>query len=88
MNQDLTQDAFKGGTTTISYSTGSVVPDTSLWKTTDGKVEFILYLEKDTLFPNFPGGNGTKRGTYTKLTKTADGGQSSFTSVKVVAGTA
>lgn len=84
MSQEFTQDAFKVGNNT---STGSTCLETSLYKATDGKIEFIEYIAAGDAFPPFPGGNGTKKCTWTKLSKTSDGGKTSFTAVKVEAGT-
>jgi len=38
--------------------TGTICTDTSLYKCTDNKVEYILHVAAGTPFPNFPGGNG------------------------------
>jgi hypothetical protein len=87
MSQEFTQDAARGGNTTTSFTTGQICPETSLYKSTDGKIEFVEYIEAQTAFPPFPGGNGTKKGTWTRLSLASDGGKTGFTSVKVVAGT-
>lgn len=91
MSQEFTQDFtesqdFRNGNTT-GFATGAICPDTSLYKATDGKVEFIELVDAGAAFPPFPGGNGTKKCTWTRLTLSADGGKTSFTSVKVEAGT-
>ncbi len=76
-----------GNTTTTSYTTGQVCPKTGLWKTTDGKIEFIEYYIVNDLFRNFPGGTGTKKGTWTRVTLATDGSRTSVDAVKVTAGT-
>jgi hypothetical protein len=49
---------------------------------------FIEHIPAGTAFPPYPGGNGTKKCTWTRLSKTVDGGKTSFDSVLVEAGTA
>ena len=83
-SQDFLAGGGNGGTT--SYTTGQVCPKSGLWKATDGKVEIIEYIALNALFPAFGGGNGTKKCTWTRLTLAADGGKTSFTAVKVAAG--
>ena len=63
--------------------TGSLCTDTSLYRTTDNKVEYIEHIAAGTLFPNFPGGNGKGSCVWTKLTLAADGARKSFDAVKV-----
>ena len=63
--------------------TGTLCTETSLYKTTDNKVEYILHIAANTLFPNFPGGNGKGKCVWTKLTLAADGNRKSFDAVKV-----
>lgn len=84
MNEELIQGV---GNSSGSYSTGAVCPKSGLYKTTDGKIEFIEYIAKDDTFPPFPGGNGNKKGTWTRMSVASDGGKTSFTAVKVAAGT-
>lgn len=79
--QEMTQGATIGGTTT-----GSVCTETSLYKATDGKIEFLELIAAGDTFPPFPGGNGTKKTTWTKTTVASDGEKTSFTAVKVAAG--
>jgi len=67
--------------------TGTLCTDTSLYKTTDNKVEYIEHISAGDLFPNFPGGNGKGKCVWTKLTLAADGARSKFDAVKVSAGT-
>lgn len=86
MSQDLTLDSGKGGTTS-GGSTGQTCTATGLYKATDGKIEFIEYIRKNTAFPPFPGGNGNKKCTWSALSPSSDGTRNSFTSVKVEAGT-
>jgi len=88
MSQDLVLDTAKGGTgTTSGGSTGQTCAKTGLYKATDGKIEFIEYIAQGTAFPPFPGGNGNKKCTWSRLSLATDGGQGSFTAVKVDAGT-
>lgn len=63
--------------------TGTLCTDTSLYKTTDNKVEYIEHIAAGTLFPNFPGGNGKGSCVWTKLTLAADGSRKTFDAVKV-----
>jgi hypothetical protein len=86
MNQDFTQD-FKGGNTSTGGATGGTCLETSLYKATDGKIEFVELIQAGDPYPPFPGGKGTKGCTWTRLSKTTDGSRTGFTSVKVVAGT-
>ena len=71
-----------------SGTTGSICGETSLYQATDGKMVFIEHIPAGTAFPPYPGGNGTKKCTWTRLSKTVDGGKTSFDSVLVEAGTA
>ncbi len=82
----MPQTEFKTGGS-IGFKTGATCTDTSLYKCTDNKVEYIEYIAAGDLFPNFPGGNGKGRATWYKLTLATDGDRASFTSVKVEAGT-
>jgi hypothetical protein len=63
--------------------TGTLCTDTSLYKCTDNKVEYILHIAAGTLFPNFPGGNGKGNATWFKLTLANDGARTTFDAVKV-----
>ena len=88
MNQDLISgDSNLNKTGTTSFSTGSICPKTGLYKTSDGKMEFIEFYGLNDIFRNYPGGNGTKKCSWTRLTLATDGGQRSFEGVKVDAGT-
>jgi len=77
-----------GGNIALSYTTGQVCPKSGLWKSTDGKIEFMEYIVMNALFPPFPGGTGTKKGTWTRVTLATDGNKTSVDAVKVQAGTA
>ena len=63
--------------------TGTICTDTSLYKCTDNKVEYIEHIAAGTAFPNFPGGNGKGQATWFKLTLANDGDRRSFDAVKV-----
>ena len=76
-----------GGNIGSSFTTGQVCPKSGLYKSTDGKIEFIEYIGLNDLFPPFPGGTGTKKGTWTRVTLATDGGKTSVDAVKVEAGT-
>jgi hypothetical protein len=76
-----------GGNIGTSYTTGQVCPKSGLWKTTDGKIEFIEYIGLNDIFPPFPGGTGTKKGTWNRVTLATDGSRTSVDAVKVAAGT-
>ena len=81
-----TQELAAGGGTT-TFTTGQNCPKSGLYKATDGKIEFIEYVTLNTAFPAFPGGTGTQKCTWTRLSKAADGGKARFEAVKVSAGT-
>jgi len=63
--------------------TGTICTDTSLYKCTDNKVEYILHIAAGTPFPNFPGGNGKGTANWFKLTLANDGDRKTFDAVKV-----
>ena len=77
-----------GNGSTTSFSTGSICPKTGLYKTFDGRIEVIEYYATGDLFRAGPGGNGTKKCSWTRVTLASDGDKTSYTAVKVVAGTA
>lgn len=83
-SQDLQAGGGNNGGT--SYTSGQLCPKSGLWKSTDGKIEIFEYVPVNTPFPLFGGGNGTKKCTWTRLTLASDGGKTSFTAVKVAAG--
>lgn len=85
MSQELIQGG--GGNTSTGFATGSVCTKSSLYKATDGKIEFIEYVPLNATFPPFPGGTGTKKCTWYRLSVSSDGSKTSFTAVKVAAGT-
>lgn len=87
MSQEFTQ-GFGSGNGSTGGATGSICAETSIYKATDGKIEFVLHIAAGDPFPGFPGGTGTKKCTWTKATLAADGSRRSFTAVKVAAGTA
>ena len=78
----MPQEEFKTGGAT-GFATGTLCTDTSLYKCTDNKVEYIEYIVAGDAFPNFPGGNGKGQATWYKLTLQNDGARKSFTAVKV-----
>jgi len=81
------QEARGGGGNLGGFTTGTICTKSSLYKTTDGKIEFIEYIVAGQAFPNFPGGTGTKKGTWNRVTLASDGGRTSVDAVKVEAGT-
>ena len=81
------QEARGGGGNLGGSTTGTTCTKTGLYKTTDGKIEFIEYIVAGAAFPNFPGGTGTKKGTWYLVTLAADGNRTSLEAVKVAAGT-
>jgi hypothetical protein len=83
----MSQELRGGGNTGSSFTTGQVCPKSGLYKSTDGKIEFIEYIVLNALFPPFPGGTGTKKGTWTRVTLASDGSRTSLDAVKVAAGT-
>lgn len=78
MSIDLTQEFAKSGT---GFATGTTCTDTSLYKCTDNKMQFIELIEAGAQFPPFPGGKGTSKTTWYRLTKSADGTKTGFTAV-------
>ncbi len=87
MNQELISGGGNGGSTTTSFATGTICPQTGLYKTFDGKIEVIEYYSAGDAFRPGPGGNGTKKCSWTRVTLSSDGSNTSFTAVKVEAGT-
>lgn len=87
MSQELIQGGGGGGNFSTSYTTGQNCPKSGLYKATDGKIELIEYIPVNTAFPPFGGGNGTKKCSWTALSVASDGSKTSFTAVKVAAGT-
>lgn len=83
-SQDLLAKPPSG---TTGGTTGTTCTKTSLYKSTDGKIEFIEYIAAGDIFPPFPGGRGTKSCTWTRLSVTSDGSRTSFTATKVEPGT-
>ena len=86
MNEELLAKPPSDGAST--GTTGTTCTKTGLFKSTDGKIEFIEYIAAGDVFPPFPGGKGTKSCTWTRLSVSSDGSKTSFESVKVTAGTA
>ena len=79
-----------GGTT--SGATGTICTATGLYQATDNKAKYVQLIIAGDLFPAFPGGKGTSKTTWTRITPTtaststtSDGG---FESVVVAPGTA
>ena len=90
MSQNLTQDSnnlTQERVGSSSGTTGSICTETSLYKSTDGKMVFIEHIPAGAAFPPYPGGKGTKSCTWTRLSKAVDGGSASFDSVLVEPGT-
>ncbi|HKG48176.1 MAG TPA: hypothetical protein VKB02_15680 [Pyrinomonadaceae bacterium] len=87
MSQNLDSNFTQEKVGSSTGTTGSICTDTSLYKASDGKVQFIEYIPAGTAFPPFPGGKGTKSCTWTRLSLAADGDKASFDSVLVEAGT-
>ena len=83
----MQQEMRGGGGNLGGSTTGTICTKTGLYKTTDGKIEFIEYIVAGAAFPNFPGGTGTKKGTWTKVSLASDGSRTSLQAVKVQAGT-
>lgn len=83
----MQQEMRGGGGNLGGSTTGTICTQTGLYKTTDGKIEFIEYIVAGAAFPNFPGGTGTKKGTWTKVSLASDGSRTSLQAVKVQAGT-
>ena len=86
---DSGQDLSAGGDKTITDTgkTGTLCTKTALYQATDGKTQFIIPIEANTYYPPYPGGNGTSKCTWSRLSVTTDGSKTSFTSVMVEAGT-
>ena len=78
----MPQEEFRTGGV-IGQKTGTICTETSLYKCTDNKVEYIEHIAAGTPFPNFPGGNGKGQANWFKLTLANDGARKSFDAVKV-----
>lgn len=76
------QEEFKTGGV-IGLKSGTICQETSLYKCTDNKVEYIEHIPAGEPFPNFPGGNGKGTANWFKLTLENDGARTNFDSVKV-----
>ena len=83
----MSQELRGGGGNLGGSTTGTICNKSGLYKTTDGKIEFIEYIVAGAAFPNFPGGTGTKKCTWNKVTLATDGSRTSVDAVKVEAGT-
>jgi hypothetical protein len=77
----MPQEEFKTGGVT-GLKTGAICQETSLYKCTDNKVEYIEHISAGEPFPNFPGGNGKGIASWFKLTLANDGARKSFAAVK------
>ena len=86
-NQELISGGGNGGSTTTSFATGTICPKTGLYKTSDGKIEVIEYYAINDVFRTGPGGNGMKKCSWTRVTLATDGDKTTYTAVKVEAGT-
>jgi hypothetical protein len=82
MSQELNK--LPGGTTT--GTTGGTCSVSGLYKATDGRIEFLQSFVAGEKFFAFPGGNAKSKCTWTLMTKTSDGSRTSFSAVKVAAG--
>jgi hypothetical protein len=76
------QEEFKTGGV-IGLKSGTICQETSLYKCTDNKVEYIEHIAAGEPFPNFPGGNGKGTANWFKLTLANDGARKTFVAVKV-----
>ena len=79
----MSQEQERVGGNSGGFGTGTICTDTSLYKCTDNKVEYIEHIAAGTPFPNFPGGNGKGSAVWFKLTLAADGARTNFDAVKV-----
>jgi hypothetical protein len=77
----MPQEEFKTGGVTAN-TTGTICQETSLYKCTDNKVEYIEFIAAGEPFPNFPGGNGKGKASWFKLTLANDGARKTFAAVK------
>ena len=82
MSQD-TQRAPGGSTT---GATGATCTVSGLYKTTDGRIEFVQPFVVGDKFFAFPGGTAKEKCTWTLMSKASDGNRTSFNAVKVAAG--
>src|SRR5262245_20789513 len=85
------QDFSSGGINTGNGATGTTCTATGLYQATDNKAKYVQLIIAGDPFPAFPGGKGTSKTTWTRVTPataaantTSDGG---FKSVVVDAGT-
>ena len=73
----MPQEEFKTGGVT-ALTSGTICPETSLYKCTDNKMEYILHIAAGTPMPKFPGGNGKGNANWFKLTLANDGARKTF----------
>ena len=83
MSQE-SQKAPAPGTTT--GTTGGTCSVSGFYRATDGKIEFIQPFVAGEKFFAFPGGTAKTQCTWTLMSKATDN-RTSFTAVKVAAGT-
>jgi hypothetical protein len=88
-SQDLSSS--NGGSISGSGATGTTCTVSGLYQATDNKAKYVQLILAGDLFPPFPGGKGTSKTTWTRVTPTtfsssttSDGG---FQSVVVAPGT-
>ena len=82
----MSQEFKDGSTTTIKGSTGGTCSTSGLYKATDGRIEFIQYFVAGEKFFPFPGGTAKSKCTWTLMSRSVDGGKTSFDAVIVAAG--
>lgn len=87
MSQELTQNAAPSGGSTTKGTTGGTCVKPGLYKANDGKIEFLTHYAAGDRFFAFPGGQAKTACTWTLLSVEADGSRTSYTAVKVAAGT-
>ncbi len=83
----MSQDTQKAPTTTTG-TTGGTCMVSGLYKATDGRIEFIQPFVVGDNFFAFPGGTAKSKCTWTLMSKSTDGSKSTFTAVRVAAGSA
>ena len=74
----MAQEQERVGGNQPGFGTGVICTDTSLYTTTDNKMEYIEHVPAGAAFPNFPGGNGKGKCVWFKLTLATDGHRTKF----------
>ena len=69
-------------TSGTGFKAGTICPETSLYKTFDGQIEYIQLVPVGTPFPRNLSGAGLGNATWFKMTLATDGDRKTYTAVK------